>query len=304
MIAAVERSVGTPSLPSTGATPCTITALMAALDRARTERPPSPASRSAAARGGHEHAPQAPHDRTATTMLILPRATSVRRVALMTTLTICSTSSRSGTCSESRGSEGDAAAGDPTFLGGGGGGCCNSCCTKFLMGGDGEGCCRSCWRARCRRDGGGGCGDGGDGDGSGDGEGGSTRKCGGGDGGGDRCQPPLSSSKASTCCSLAASSSAASRACARPVDQKLLPVSDSAQPESRARRASGWGSPCVAFQAPSTGGGEPIVDEEAPTSGHGTCRTRPMHSLLRIEREQMRSAQSRSGLSFGRRAHL
>jgi len=304
MIAAVERSVGTPSLPSTGATPCTITALMAALDRARTERPPSPASRSAAARGGHEHAPQAPHDRTATTMLILPRATSVRRVALMTTLTICSTSSRSGTCSESRGSEGDAAVGDPTFLGGGGGGCCNSCCTKFLMGGDGEGCCRSCWRARCRRDGGGGCGDGGDGDGSGDGEGGSTRKCGGGDGGGDRCQPPLSSSKASTCCSLAASSSAASRACARPVDQKLLPVSDSAQPESRARRASGWGSPCVAFQAPSTGGGEPIVDEEAPTSGHGTCRTRPMHSLLRIEREQMRSAQSRSGLSFGRRAHL
>lgn len=204
----------------------------------------------------------------------------------MTTLTICSTSSRSGTCSGSRGSEGDAAAGDPTFLGGGGGGCCNSCCTNFLMGGDGEGCCRSCWRARCRRDGGGGCGDGGDGDGSGDGEGGSTRKCGGGDGGGDRCQPPLSSSKASTCCSLAASSSAASRACARPVDQKLLPVSDSAQPESRARRASGWGSPCVAFQAPSTGGGEPIVDEEAPTSGHGTCRTRPMHSLLRIERER------------------
>ena len=129
---AVEPSVGTPSSPSTGATPCTNTALMAALDRARTERPPSLGSRSAAARGGHEHAPQAPHDRTATTMLILPRATSVRRVALMTTLTICSTSSRSGTCSGSRGSEGDAAAGGPTFLvWGGGGGCCFSCCTKF-----------------------------------------------------------------------------------------------------------------------------------------------------------------------------
>jgi hypothetical protein len=213
----------------------------------------------------------------------------------MRKLTICSMSSRRGTCSGSRGSEGDAPAGGPNiFEGGGGVVCCNSCCPTFLMGGDGGGCCRSCWRVRCRGDGGGGCGDGGDGDGSGGGDGGGTRKC----GGGDRCQPPLASSKASTCCSLAASSSAASRAWARPVDQKLLPVSDSAHPESRARSASGWGCPwCVAFQAPGTGGGEPIVDEDAPTSGHGTCTTRPMHSFLKIQREQKRSAQSRSDLT-------